>query len=281
MGASRMTGGPGEIVEAELRALGAAPDHSLDIAEAALLLGALDRPLVDLTPYRRHLAELVDAARRQDAGAEAGARALALSSVIAVENEYRGDNETYDDPVNADLLHVIDRRKGLPVALGLLYIHVGRAQGWAVDGLDFPGHFLIRVGGEDTTLVLDPFHDGRIADPQVMNDLLQRMSGEKDLRPEHVRPMTPREVLLRLQNNIKARAWRGGDADRAAEILERMLMVAPDFPPAWRELGMVEERRGRIRQSIQATERFLMLARDEAASLEAQAFLRQIRLRLN
>lgn len=278
--------GGAAAIETALKALGATPDDGFDVAEAALLLAALDRPEADLTPYRRHLSEIAGTLARLETGADVGQRALALSGVIGGDFGYRGDTDSYDDPVNADLMHVIDRRMGLPVALGILYLHGGRSQGWPVVGLDFPGHFLIRVAGEDSeggsaTLVLDPFHGGRIADAAAMNDLLRRIGGGDELGPQHVRPMTGRAVLLRLLNNIKARAWRAKDADRTAQMLERMLLVAPDFAPAWRELGMVEERRGRIRQAIVATERYLMLGGDEAAALEAQAFLRHIRLQLN
>jgi len=268
-------------IEDALRRLGAVPDAELDIAEAALLLAALDRPMVDLSPYRQHLADIITAVRVENAGSEALSQADALNAAIVNRYEYKGDQQTYDDMANADLMRVIDRRRGLPVALGILYIHAGRGLGWTVDGLDFPGHFLIRVVSGERALVLDPFHGGRIADPTVMQELLQRMTGERELRPEHVRPMRRRDVLLRLANNIKARAWRAGDVDRTASLLERMLMLAPDFAPAWRELGMVEGKRGRIRQAMAATERFLMLSGDEAATLEAQAFLRHIRLSLN
>ncbi|WP_374466235.1 SirB1 family protein [Ferrovibrio sp.] len=268
-------------IETALKALGAAPDDGLDIAEAALLLAALDRPALDLMPYRRHLSDIVGALSRLDAGPEVAPRAMALAGVISVEFGYRGDTETYDDPQNADLIRVIDRRMGLPVSLGILYIYAAKAQSWPVCGIDFPGHFLIRLEGEDGSLVLDPFHGGRVAAPPEMQDLLRRLGSGEDVRPEHVRPMTAREVLLRLQNNIKGRAWRAGDIERTAETLRRMLLVAPNFAPAWRELGVVEGKLGRIRQSIAATERFLMLAGDEAASLEAEAFLRHIRLQLN
>lgn len=268
-------------LEDALRQMGTQSDATLDIAEAALLLAALDRPMVDLEPYRHHLADLVAGVRAEQAGEDPLQRADALNAVIVARFEYAGDQETYDDMANADLMRVIERRRGLPVALGILYIHAGQGVGWQVDGLDFPGHFLIRVNAAGRALVLDPFHGGRIADPAMLQDLLQRMTGERDLRPEHLRPMRRRDVLLRLVNNIKARAWRAGDADRTATMLERMLMLAPDFAAAWRELGMVEGRRGRMRQAIQATERFLMLSADEKATLEAQAFLRQIRLSLN
>lgn len=268
-------------IETALKALGAAPDDGIDIAEAALLLAALDKPGLDLGPYRRHLAEVAQALARMDAGDEVAPRAVALAGVLSAEFGYRGDTDSYDDPQNADLVRVIDRRMGLPVALGIIYIFAARAQDWPVHGLDFPGHFLLRLEGEDGALVLDPFHQGRIAAPPELRDLLQRTGGGGDLRPEHVRPMTGREVLLRLQNNIKGRAWRGGDIERAAETLRRMLLVAPNFAPAWRELGVVEGRLGRIRQAIAATERYLMLAGGEGASLEAEAFLRHIRLQLN
>lgn len=268
-------------IETALRALGAAPDDGFDVAEAALLLAALDHPGLDLTPYRQHLNDLAGALARMDAGPEVAPRAIALAGVLSAEFGYRGDTESYDDPQNADLVRVIDRRMGLPVSLGILYIHAARAQSWPVCGLDFPGHFLIRLDGEDGTLVLDPFHGGRIAAPPEMAALLRRSGAGEDVMPEHVRPISVREVLLRQQNNIKGRAWRAGDVERAAEILRRMLLVAPNFAPAWRELGVVEGRIGRIGAAIAATERYLMLAGNEAASLEAEAFLRHIRRQLN
>ncbi|MFC3675779.1 SirB1 family protein [Ferrovibrio xuzhouensis] len=268
-------------IETALRALGAAPDDGFDIAEAALLLAALDHPGINLAPYRQHLNDMSGALARMDAGPEVAPRAIALAGVLSAEFGYHGDTESYDDPQNADLVRVIDRRMGLPVSLGVLYIHAARAQSWPVCGLDFPGHFLIRLDGEDGTLVLDPFHHGRIAAPPEMAALLRRSGAGGDLMPEHVRPISVREVLLRQQNNIKGRAWRAGDVERAAEILRRMLLVAPNFAPAWRELGVVEGRIGRIGAAIAATERYLMLAGDEAASLEAEAFLRHIRRQLN
>lgn len=271
-------------IETALQAFGAASDDGFDIAEAALLLAALDRPRTDLAPYRQHLADIAAALGRIEAGDGVAPRAVALAGVLSAEFGYRGDTESYDDPQNADLLKVIDRRMGLPVALGILYIHAARAQDWPACGIDFPGHFLVRIEGDDSgrpgALVLDPFHGGRIAAPPEMSDLLRRIGGG-ELAPEHTRPVSAREVLLRLQNNIKARAWRAGDIERAAEMLRRMLLLAPGFAPAWRELGVVEGRLGRIRQAIAATERFLMLAGSEAASLEAEAFLRHIRRQLN
>src|SRR5258708_14411582 len=107
-------------------------------------MAALQRgEAIDLAPLRQHVtsmaAALADLVRRRGAAPER------LADVIARAYAYRGDSETYDDLQNADLARVIERRKGLPVALSVLYLHFARAQGWHAEGLPFPGHFLIRL----------------------------------------------------------------------------------------------------------------------------------------
>src|SRR3546814_18868046 len=79
---------------------------------------------------------------------------------------------------NADMMRVIDRRRGLPVALGILYLHGARAQGWPICGLNFPGHFLLRLdlGAERT--IIDPFHGGETRDAAALRALLKTMAGE-------------------------------------------------------------------------------------------------------
>src|ERR1700722_813923 len=138
--------------KAFLPAAGRLPDGERPVAEAALALAARERPRAAIAQYREHLALLVRGVR------DAAARAQDLADCVAAFNRviygrygYAGDTITYEDPQNADLMRVVDRRKGLPVALGILAIHVARAQGWQMAGLAFPGHFLVRrelvVGG--------------------------------------------------------------------------------------------------------------------------------------
>ena len=136
-------------IETALRRLGSQPDEAVDVAEAALLMAALDRPRVPLERYRHHLSLLTrDTADLAQGAGEAtlDGRIAALNAVIRERYGYSGDALTYDDPQNANLMRVIDRRKGLPVALGILYLHAARAQGWPAEGLNFPGHFLLRLG---------------------------------------------------------------------------------------------------------------------------------------
>ena len=170
-------------------------------------------------------AALADLVRRRGAAPER------LADVIARAYAYRGDSETYDDLQNADLARVIERRKGLPVALSILYLHVARAQGWDAEGLAFPGHFLIRVAIDGARHVVDPFHDGLVRDAAQLRELVRQVLGpDAELRPGHFDAVPDRDVLLRLENNVRLRLAKLEDWAGAARSLDRMLAIAPDRP---------------------------------------------------
>jgi len=200
----------------------------LDLAEVGLLLGALDRRDADLGPYRAHLADIARTIRDRRASADAQVRREVLSDVIHGEFAYTGDGDVFEAPENANLLDVIDRRVGLPVALGILYLHAARAAGWTAYGISFPGHFLVQVEGDADAAMLDPFSGGRAMDPADLYSILRRMMGPgAKLEEEHLAPVADRAVLIRLLSNLKARAMRSGDTSRALELLDRMRVVAP------------------------------------------------------
>ena len=155
---------------------------------------------------------------------------------------------------------------GLPVSLGILYIHAARAQGWAVDGLAFPGHFLVRMDEGDRRVIVDPFHRGQVLEAGHLRGLLKQFQGaDAELEPGHYAPVGNRAILLRLQNNIKSRALQASDGARAAAVLERMLLIAPDAGGLWHELGMVRARLGTIKDAVEALERSLACPLPEAA----------------
>ena len=133
--------------EAILAQIAASSDAEIDLAEGALALAAFERPQVPFARYRAHLAELAEEVAKDGARdlEEGGERAALLARVLFGRYGYEGDRLTYDDLQNANLIRVIDRRKGLPVALGILVIHAARAQGWTMAGLNFPAHFLVRL----------------------------------------------------------------------------------------------------------------------------------------
>jgi len=272
-----------EDILARLAHMGGLPDEALDLGETALLLGALDEQVHALEHGRGHLADLVDRAGQLGAEAQtATAMAAVLSQVLYEEAGYEGDRVTYDDPINANLLHVIERRRGLPVALGLLYIHIGDKLDWPVHGLALPGHFVIRVALGEDRAVLDPFNGGaQIGTPELRTLLKRAMGPNAELRPADVEAVSKRAVLLRLQNNIKSRAVADRRLDRAAVVLERMTLIAPSDPGIWYERGLIESEIGHLGAAARALDNCLAHAGEGTLRESAKAALAKLRRQLN
>ena len=275
------------IVE-RLSSFGAADDGDIDLAEAALLLASFDRPDADLDVSRGWLNEVVRdlAGESERAGAEASAtlagRAAMLASVLAGRHELAGDRETYDDLANANLISVIERRRGLPVSLAIIYIHAARAMGWPTEGLNFPGRFLVRLGAADGRAVLDPFDGGRMRDAVDLRELLKLSAGASaELAPEHFMAAGNRDILLRLQNNIKVRLVQTDQMDAATAAIERMLLIAPREPLLWLDAGGHYGRLGNLRLAIEAAERSRVLAADERLRQRAEGLLQELKGRMN
>lgn len=274
---------PDEI-RAALSRVGETPDEALDLADAALILAALDRPRVPLDRYRDHLAALAGEVREAAGAAPSGAEgaAEALRSVLARTHGYEGDQATYDDPQNGNLMRVIDRKRGLPIALGILYIHAARAQGWSIVGLNFPGHFLVRLERDGSRAILDPFHGGRTRGTGELRDLLKTMAGvEAELTPRDYAPLTDRGILIRLQNNLKVRFLKAEQYGRALDVIDAMLLIAPGEPILWREAGLLQARLGNLSAAIRSLESFTRLSTDDVAQHHVAVLLQELKSRLN
>ncbi|MFQ5973388.1 MAG: SirB1 family protein [Alphaproteobacteria bacterium] len=273
--------------EEVLRSAGRREDAEIDLAEVALAFASLDRPGVALASYRTHLDELAgdvaSAYARPAAGVDGiGAMLSALSGAIHRQHGYRGDTETYDDLQNANLMRVIDRRRGLPITLGILYLHTARRHGWRLAGLNFPGHFLLRLEDRGRSVIIDPFGGGRIMEPEDLRGFLKRNSGpEAELRPEHHAPASNLQILLRLQNNIKVRLLAEGRVESALAVVDSLLLLAPGVAMLWHEAGLLHARLGSLRAAIVAFQHAVELAADATSRQRFGAQLEHLRSRLN
>ena len=265
--------------ETLLRRLGESPAEKIDIAEIALLLASLNRPAVSLGRYRDHIKLLVNDLSRAATGPDTlEKRSAVLAEVIFDAYGYQGDRRTYDDLQNANLIRVIDRRRGLPVALGILMIAAARAQEWEIAGLRFPGHFLLRMEFQGQRAILDPFERGRPVSAADMRGLLRSLEGDNaELTPDHYEDASDREVLVRLQNNIRMRQVQSGENLAASSTLETMLMIAPEDKTLWREKALLAAKLGRVEGAVAALEQYIARETLDGPRHDAALLLQKLR----
>ncbi len=286
---------------AALEAAGRLPDDEIDIATVALQLARVDRPEADwraaaslLSNIAREAVARAAADRDADAGDVQRRRAV-LAGLLHDAWGFAGDTQSYDDPANANLIAVLQRRRGLPVALGVLWLHAAGAAGWAAHGVDFPGHFLIGLAGQNRgapqggpqgaaqgAALVDVFSGGAAVAAQDLRALIKRVEGPRaELRPGLVAPMGRRAVLLRLQNNIKLRRLAARDIVGALACAEDMLRLAPDHAGLWREAGLMQHRLERISAALASFDRALTLEPRGEAATRIRNLVEELRGRLN
>ncbi|NMM44991.1 tetratricopeptide repeat protein [Rhodospirillaceae bacterium KN72] len=267
-----------------LKGLADQGNADIDIMEGALALAVFDAPAEALDQYRRHLADMAGALGKVDVADDAPAedRLAALNHVLFGLYGYSGDTESYDDLQNANLIRVMDRRRGLPVALGILMLHLARGRGWTMRGLDFPGHFLLQLDGPGERLIVDPFNGGTALDASDLRALLKAASGnDAELTPDHYAAVSDRDILLRLQNNIKLRLVQAKRIEAALGIVDAMLMLAPEKPWLWREAGLMNAHIGRLKTAVAALETYIDRETRPGPRSEAQAVIDGLRGQMN
>jgi regulator of sirC expression with transglutaminase-like and TPR domain len=264
-----------------LRRVGQGGEEPLDIAATALMLAALDHSGRPLAPYQDHLSDIAEKARaeaRLASNVEDGARALA--ALLVGRYGYDGDRLSFDDPQNADFIAVIDRRRGLPVALGILYLHAARAAGFRAMGLNAPGHFLLRIGLRSDEALIDPFNGGAALESEGLGAPPGMGVSGPETRP--IEAVGDIDVLLRLENNLKMRALQNGERVRALEIAKRMVLIAPRRADLWIDLGRLNEAMGALGAAQKAFEACLSLApQGQPLHNEAALGLHGLKRRLN
>lgn len=273
-------------LESKLRRFGSGSDSAINLAEAALLIAALDTPKAPIEVYQDHLRELARDTAEQAVALNCESsleeRITALRNTLVERHGYGGDQETYDDLQNANLMRVIDRRKGLPIALGILYMHCARSQGWTVSGLNFPGHFMLRFDLGSERAIVDPFNEARMRDTAELRNILKAFAGnEAELKPEHYTPMLNRDILIRLLNNMKLRLMQDKRVNQAVEMIETMLMIAPERAGIWHDAGSLHARVGNLRAAIIAFEQYMDLSHESDIKTQTADLLAELKARLN
>jgi len=273
----------------ELNEIGTLADESIPLAEAALALSNSHRNGRSMQRYSHHLDLLgTQVADRYMTLLNAGARDVATTCLAALKHvlsdvhAYHGNKHDYDNLDNADLACVIDNSKGLPIALAILYIHAGRAQGWSIDALNMPGHVLCRIEHNAERVIFDPFESCKMMEAQDIRALLKRLLGESaELSASYFEPTSRRDILIRLQNNIKLRQIEGEDYAEALVTVEDMMKIAPDEYRLDLDAGVLYAKTEQPLAATRHLERYIDVAPEHRDRQEAALLLRHIREQLH
>ncbi|HYG63049.1 MAG TPA: transglutaminase-like domain-containing protein [Thermoanaerobaculia bacterium] len=261
-------------------ALAAFPDRDIDIFEASLLIAAEEQPGLDPDPWLRRLDLLSRELWLRLEGVEGDFDRLnQLTAFLFGELGLRGNDQDYYDPRNNFIDQVLDRRLGIPLTLGIICMEVGRRVGIPLDGVGFPGHFLVRHSLHPN-LILDPYEGGRLLTVRDCEEILERVSGGKlTFEPRLLRPVGPRQILVRMLNNLRGIYLNQGEFGRALSVVERVQLLIPEDPEVLRDHGFLSLQWGDPSQGIEELERYLDCEPEAEDQEEVRAVLAEARRR--
>ena len=254
-----------------------APDvPRIPLAEAALWIAAEEYPSLDVGAYVDRLDEMAQAARSRIGSGPIDETIARFNDFLFRELGFTGDTETYPDPRNSFLNEVLDRRRGIPITLSLVYTEVGSRLGLPVVGIGFPGHFLVKwVTGPG--VLIDSFF-GKIVSREECEQRLRTNHGREARLDERMfAPATPRGILVRMLRNLKHNYLAVGDVERSLGAVDRILLVSPDEAAELRDRGILFFRLECFAAALRDFERFLTLAPDDPMAAEIRERLPDLR----
>jgi regulator of sirC expression with transglutaminase-like and TPR domain len=257
-----------------------------DLAAPAFLVARLEYPHLDPGPYLDRLEQMGEVAFHR-VGADPGhdaplaARVDALNRYLFNELGFFGNRERYDDPRNSCLNEVLDKRTGIPITLALVYIEVARRAGIRAEGVNFPGHFLVRAlqdlhtDDPDDGLIVDPFHGGAILSESDCRSLLHRHMGEEAAYERSLLARaTRRQVLVRMLLNLKRLYVRMRSFPQARQVTDILLALQPSSLAELRDRGLLAYHMNDVFHALRDLEEYLKMARladlDDEARKETQ-----------
>jgi regulator of sirC expression with transglutaminase-like and TPR domain len=253
----------GELA-AELRKAMNAPGHEL--APAALAIARVEYPSLNPAPYVAALDRMgrEAAARLQEIGDDS---VRAFNEYLYDEQGFAGNRERYDDPRNSFINEVLDRRIGIPISLAVVYLEVARRAGLHVEGINFPGHFLLRARDAIATdarsevVIIDPFHGGaKLSEYDCRQLLRQHVGDEAAFDTALLAPATRHEIVVRMLVNLKRLYVRMRSFPQARLISSLLLGIDPAAVSELRDRGLLAYHLEDFPAALRDLEEYLRLA---------------------
>jgi regulator of sirC expression with transglutaminase-like and TPR domain len=267
----------------------AAPDDSINLAEAALAIAAEEYRDLDIRAYLERLDEMGATLKRRlwpDISTADSVRTL--NHYLFDELGFSGNSADYYDPRNSFLNDVIERRLGIPITLSVVYMEVGRRVGLSLHGISFPGHFLVKCTVREGAIVLDPYAKGVSLG---VDDLVRRLKTwrnglepDADLVKQTLATAGSREILARILRNLRGIYLTKGTLTKALHACDRIISLAPQAAEEYRDRAKIYLDLECFRAALADYRTYLLLKpeADDADEVQGKTIeLQQLAARLN
>jgi len=257
-------------------------DEQIDLAEAALLIARTEYSGLESSAQLRRLDEM---AGKFTVAPELSsvAHVQSLNEFLFEQEGFAGNEEEYDDPRNSFLNDVLDRKKGIPITLSLVYMELAKRHGLPVVGVSFPGHFLVKYLTGPGEIIIDPYNKGAVLSRQACEERLKSHFGETaELQPEFLAAASTKQILSRMLNNLKGSYFRRRNYTKVLTMVEMGMAIDPASRQELRDRGMVYLLMGRHQEARADLNAYLALSPpDDPALKDVKAALTRLRAMMN
>jgi regulator of sirC expression with transglutaminase-like and TPR domain len=246
-------------------------DESVDILRAALTLSRIHEPFLDMERYVHRVDELAArVAVKIDDPDDPVQIIAAMNDVLFREEMFRGNTVDYYSPRNSFLHDVLERRLGIPITLALVYMEVARRVGFQLFGVGLPGHFLLKHYDVDGhSILIDAFERGSIVTEEDCRQKLDSIySGQVALQPEFLLPVTRRQMLTRILNNLRSIYLSQRDFRRAVQVVDLILVIYPRSPEDMKQRAVLRYNLNDFRGALSDFEEYVKMSPDASDAEE-------------
>jgi len=239
-------------------------EEKIELGRAALTIALIDYPNLDIPDYLDRMDRLaMEVTGRSGPEADIYRSIAAVNYVLFRQYGFHGNRDDYFDPKNSFLNEVIERKTGIPITLSVLYMEVAERVGLMLDGVGFPGHFLVKCVGDGEEIVIDPFNGGEIKSREDIDKMLFDLYGGKVVfHSDFLAPSTKKDILKRMLTNLKAIYINRNDLVRSLSALDRLVILDPTSAVDTRDRGVVYLRLECYAQAREDFETYLRLRPD-------------------